>query len=58
VFTVVAVLGGALVAWLASGHDISDPDANLKHARQDLRLIAFLLFRVLVMLGVVADRIH
>lgn len=28
------------------------------HSRQDLRLIAFLLGGILIMLGVVADRLH
>lgn len=37
-------------------------DAELRqsilHARQDLKMIAFLLGAILVMLGVVADRLH
>jgi hypothetical protein len=29
-----------------------------RHSRQDLRLIAYLLAAILVMLGIIADRLH
>jgi hypothetical protein len=38
--------------------DSDDTIENIKHSRQDLRLIAYLLFAALVMLGVIADRLH
>lgn len=38
--------------------DPGDPEAIIRHARQDLRLIACLLMGILVLLGLIADRIH
>jgi hypothetical protein len=64
VFTTMAFFGAALLGWIASRaqkHDSIDrdiPNNLLLQCRQDLRLIAFLLFGVIVMLGVVADLLH
>jgi hypothetical protein len=60
-FTVLAIVGGSIIAWQASRDQSADTDEvqrNVKHSRQDLRLIAYLLFAILVMLGIVADRLH
>jgi hypothetical protein len=69
-FTILAVVGKALIGWYANRcnlHDrqnilslVSDDEVrqSVLHARQDLKLIAFLLMAVVVMLGIVADRIH
>ena len=69
-FTVGALVLATAIAWLAnryneqdrSTYDRSLPDDRIwilvLHARQDLKLIAFLLFGVIVMLGIVADRIR
>jgi hypothetical protein len=47
--------------WLASdarpGCGSLDSETNIRHSRQDLRLIAFLLFAILMMLGVIADHL-
>jgi hypothetical protein len=68
-FTFGALLLGGGLAWLSwrgSGQDRASYDRSnldpgvfllLLHLRHDLRLIAFLLFGVIVMLGIVADRI-
>jgi hypothetical protein len=39
---------------------VSDAEVrqSVLHARQDLKLIAFLLGAILVMLGVIADKVH
>ncbi len=60
-FTGAAFIAGTLIAWATMRHQVSDPDdvqTNIKHSRQDLRLIAYLLFGILVALGVIADRLH
>lgn len=59
-FTIGAIAGGVILAWIVSRDQRSDSDdmpTNIKHSRQDLRLIAYLLFGVIVMLGVIADRL-
>jgi hypothetical protein len=69
-FTFSAILLMILLAWLAKRKNAEDrptydqtpPDLRewlvLLHARQDLKVIVFLLAGILVMLGVIADRIH
>jgi hypothetical protein len=68
-FTVGAFLLIAAIAWYTERANVKDrgivatlSDDEVRtailHARQDLKLIAFLLGGGLVMLGVVADRIH
>lgn len=57
---------GAFVAAIAiaayvsrvQGSDPEEVHVNIRHSRQDLRLISFLLFAILIALGVIADRIH
>jgi hypothetical protein len=60
-FTMIAFFVIAGIAFFADRqhkHDSSDLDINVKQVRQDLRLIAYELAAVLVMLGVIADKIH
>lgn len=60
-FTVAAFLGVALIAWVVTRRQYADTDdvgENIKFTRQDLRLVAYLLFAILIALGVIADRIH
>jgi hypothetical protein len=60
VFTVLAIVAGSLIAWRAARDQKADSDdiaINTKHSRQDMRLIAFLLFGILIALGIIADRI-
>src|SRR5215475_10918582 len=66
-FTVIAFFAGALMGWAATR--INDKDratydrldnvevtrALLLHSRQEMKLIAYLLFAILIMLGVIAD---
>jgi hypothetical protein len=68
--TGLALLIGVAIAWYAGR--LNDKDSKVAasrfdeaqigqavvHSRQDIRLIAFLLFGILVMLGVIADLIH
>lgn len=59
-FTALAIAGGVVMAWSASRSQRSDGDEidrNVKHSRQDLRLIAYLLFATIVMFGIIADRL-
>lgn len=59
-FTVGAFVAVVLIAWRTSRLQNADPvDAatNIRHSRQDLRLIAYVLFAILVALGVIADRV-
>jgi hypothetical protein len=68
-FTVLGFIAVGLIGWYADRANIqdrqhvslvSDEEArqSVLHARQDLKLIAFLLMAIIVMLGIVADRIH
>jgi hypothetical protein len=65
-FTVGAFMLLALIAWLAgranekdrSTYDRADDNSVLAlHTRQDIKFIAFLLGGVIVMLGIIADKI-
>jgi formate hydrogenlyase subunit 4 len=60
-FTIGSFLLIVAIFWFIELHQRADPDdieTNTKHARQDLRLIAYILAAILFMLGIVADRIH
>jgi hypothetical protein len=69
-FTVIAFVLLILLAWLVqrknekdrSTYDGTPSDLRewllLLHLRQDMKLVAFLLGGILIMLGVVADRIR
>jgi hypothetical protein len=48
---------GISAMFQASG-DPDDAEVNIKHSRQDIRWIAYLLGGILIMLGVIADRMH
>ena len=68
-FTTIAFIAVALVAWWVgrlndkdrpSYDRLADNEAIrhlLLHTRQDAKLIAFMLFAILVMLGIIADRL-
>jgi hypothetical protein len=59
-FTVIAffVVGG--VALFANRQQLSadDIEINTKQIRQELRVIAYLLAGIVILLGIIADRIH
>ena len=69
-FTTIAFLLVALLAWMGSRGNNKDREAYEQsrgtegiwlltlHIRQDLKLATFFLGGVIVMLGVVADRMH
>jgi nitrogen fixation-related uncharacterized protein len=60
-FTAAALICGCLIAWGVSRRQYADTDnvgENIKFTRQDLRLVAYLLFAILIALGVIADRLH
>lgn len=68
-FTVIAFFAIAAIGWFvnranskAREHIVSVDDSEVRqsvlHARQDIRLIAFLLAAILIMLGIIADRMH
>jgi hypothetical protein len=66
-FTVIAFFAGALIGWGAIRlndkdratydrlDDVEATRALLLHSRQEMKLIAYLLFAILIMLGVIAD---
>ena len=68
-FTAIACLAGALIVWGAGrANDKDRPNYDrlddveaarllLLHTRQDMKLIAYVLFAILIMLGVIADRL-
>jgi hypothetical protein len=68
-FTAIACFAVALIGWWANRANdkdrptydrLADNDEAIRHlllhTRQDIKLIAFVLFAILVMLGVIADR--
>jgi len=69
-FTLIAFLGVAGIGWqvtkmqdkdIARVPGIFDDDIvreSVVHSRQDFRLIAYLLSGIVIMLGIIADRIH
>jgi hypothetical protein len=69
-FTATTFVALAVVAWLAQRKEAGEraiklipvDDAFLRERilfiREDIRLLAFLLMAVLVMLGIIADRLH
>ena len=68
-FTIAAFFGIAAIGWYLDKANVSDrsnvailSDEEVRtavlHARQDIKLVAFLLGGIAIMLGVIADRIH
>jgi hypothetical protein len=60
-YAVGAFVAGIIITLYVSSVQNSDADKvedTIRHSRQDLRLIAVLLFAILILLGVIADRIH
>jgi ABC-type Fe3+ transport system permease subunit len=50
-----------LMAWFSERNQRRDSDevqVNIKQSRQDLRLITFLLMAVVVLLAIIADKLH
>jgi hypothetical protein len=50
-----------VLAFIANGEqnkDTGSADDYIKYTRQDIRMVVWLLAAVVVMLGLVADRIH
>jgi hypothetical protein len=69
-FTAIAFFSIAIIGWyVGRANDkerhhlnaiVSDDEARncVLHTRQDLKLVCFLLGGILIMLGIVADRLH
>jgi hypothetical protein len=69
-FTIIAFLGLAAAGWWSNRREASertqkavseDDDflrARIVFIRQDVRLLAYLLAAILIMLGIIADRLH
>jgi hypothetical protein len=60
-FTTIALIGSGVLAVLSGyqqKNDPSDPNTLALQTRQDLRLIAYLLGGIAIMLGIIADWIH
>lgn len=60
-FTALSLFGLVGIAFLVMRDNAKDPtgkDEHVRHIRQDIRLAAYLLAAILVMLGIIADRIH
>jgi hypothetical protein len=60
-FTLVGIGLVVLVAFLANreqNKDVGSNDDYVKYMRQDIRLVVWLLAAAVIMLGVIADRIH
>ena len=69
-FTVGAFVAIAIVVWYARRQEASERKSQPGHVdddfarervlfiREDIRLIAYILMAILVMLGVIADRLH
>jgi hypothetical protein len=47
-----------LMHFTASGQRLDNEETNIRHSRQDLRLIAWLLAAVLIVLGIIADCLY
>jgi hypothetical protein len=68
-FTIVSFVMIAAVGWYVQRENVKDR-ANIAvltddevrsavlHARQDIKLIAIMLAGILIMLGIIADRVH
>lgn len=59
-FTALAFGAIGIVSFYVDKRNLSDPEnaqENIKHSRQDLRFIAYLLALIAVLLGVIADRL-
>lgn len=60
-FTVITILATGAMAWFSDRQqrfDDEDQSINAKHARQELRMIVYLLVAIFIMLGVIADRLR
>jgi len=53
-----ALVGIAFLVMRTNARDAAGKDEQVRHIRQDVRLLAYLLAAILVMLGIIADRIH
>lgn len=68
-FTVIAFLLVGVIGWYADRMNVKDRSniailsddevrSAILHTRQDVKFVAFLLGAIIVMLGIIADRIH
>ena len=60
-FTFIAILmiiTFAIGSVRQANHDPADATTNIRNSRQELRMIVYLLGGILIMLGVIADRLH
>jgi hypothetical protein len=53
-----ALVGIALLAMRANKQDLPGNDEQIRHTRQDVRLAVYFLAAILVMLGIIADRLR
>jgi hypothetical protein len=52
------IVGVALLANREQGKDSGNVDDYIKYTRQDIRVAVWLLAAAIVMLGIIADRLH
>jgi hypothetical protein len=64
-FTIGALVGLCVFAWMTMRANNKDPrgdersvELHALHARQDMRLACYLLGGILIMLGIIADKLH
>jgi hypothetical protein len=57
IITLFAISGLAFAAQWVSRREPTNAEILARHMRQDLRLIVFILAGILVMLGVIADKL-
>ena len=60
-FTILAIVGVSAIAWRVSRDQwrvSDDVRTDIKHSRQDLRLIVMLLYGIIIMLGIIADLVR
>jgi hypothetical protein len=55
-FGMIALIG--IILNREQNKDSGSTDDNIRYTRQDIRAVAWLLAAVIVMLGIIADRIH
>jgi hypothetical protein len=61
VFTLIGIGMIVVVGFVADREQRKDSggtDDNIRHTRQDTRAVVWLLAAVVVMLGIIADRVH
>lgn len=56
--SVLGVVVAGLLVMQANKKDSEHTDEHIRHTRQDIRLVSYLLCAILLMLGIIADRMH